>query len=65
VPFFFKQWGEWIEGDQWHVSGHKFSDMPDRVYHNHEEIDFCHLFKVGKKKTGCLMDGIEWKQFPK
>ena len=53
VPFFFKQWGEWLPqlqdgapGDPWLINA---SDIPERV---------------GKKAAGALLDGREWKQFP-
>jgi protein gp37 len=65
VPYFFKQWGEWIEGDQWCASGHKLSDMPDKIYHNDKPLEFCHMFRVGKKAAGRLLDGREWNEFPK
>jgi protein gp37 len=64
VPYFFKQHGEWIEGDQWCWSGHKLSDMPDRIYHNDKPLEFCHMFKVGKKAAGRLLDGQTWNEFP-
>ncbi len=56
VPFFFKQWGEFIHTSQ----------MPDWLY---REFDACHpgesgFCRVGKKSAGCLLDGKEWKQFP-
>jgi protein gp37 len=61
VPFFFKQWGEWEP-----VPGHE-------CVHIKNDKDFQKLKfspdgnisrKVGKKKAGRLLDGIEWNQFP-
>jgi len=64
VPFFFKQWGEWIGDKGWYL---------------HENMEFCkHMIvdrdskdkigismgKVGKKKAGRLLDGREWNEYP-
>lgn len=56
VPFFFKQWGEWLpalqDGAPDHPNGQhiNISDEPDRV---------------GKKAAGRLLDGREWNEFPR
>lgn len=65
VPFFFKQWGEWLPASQ----------MPDD-----ECRDWLHtlkskeiqtpqnwpdtVFKIGKNAAGQTLDGIEWTQKP-
>jgi protein gp37 len=55
VPFFFKQWGEWLPAmcdgatDRTGAQVLNASDQPQRV---------------GKKAAGALLDGREWKQFP-
>jgi protein gp37 len=53
VPFFFKQWGEWLPAMQDGRAGNgqilNASDVPERV---------------GKHAAGALLDGMEWKQFP-
>lgn len=53
VPFFFKQWGEWLGALQDGAPGEgqeiNCSDKPIRV---------------GKKKAGRLLDGREWNEFP-
>lgn len=55
VPFFFKQWGEYLgamqEGPKDEEGGQTLncSDQPTRV---------------GKRGAGALLDGVEWKQFP-
>ena len=59
VPFFFKQWGEWVSVDQAHMvmrtgQSIRFADMDSRI-----------LFKTGKKKAGRLLDGREWNEMPK
>ena len=79
VPFFFKQWGEWVPKTQWtgKFEGDKFAtlDRAGNMYYqtttwngrdlhpddNYETI----VYNVGKKNAGALLDGKEWKQFPK
>lgn len=51
VPFFFKQWGEWApECDK------KYFDVGS------SKVGFV---RVGKKRAGALLDGREWKEYPK
>jgi hypothetical protein len=73
VPFFFKQWGEWkpldqitektIEGAGAHgviardghfVKDTDLADPPDKMF----------TFRVGKRRAGRLLDGIEHNAFP-
>jgi protein gp37 len=80
VPFFFKQWGEWLpaecrgNGETFYrnVSDGKmsitYSDWGKSRYHwwggnfgDGKPVSF----RIGKKSTGSLLDGQEWKQFPK
>src|SRR6202012_4014672 len=55
VPFFFKQWGEYLPAmmdggyDRGGAQVLNCSDEPVRV---------------GKHAAGALLDGVEWKQFP-
>lgn len=53
VPFFFKQWGEW----------HAVKLHGKSVFNvtNKDEFQFV---KVGKKKAGRLLDGVEHNEFP-
>ena len=56
VPFFFKQWGEWLCSDS--------VDQPTyRGKHqyigNHQ-----HAFRIGKKAAGRMLDGVEHNAFP-
>lgn len=64
VPFLFKQWGEWAEGESplWpetvdyrieYGTGHYFDDE-----------DGPWMDRVGKKKAGRKIDGRTWDQFP-
>lgn len=73
VPFFFKQWGEWLSQDQ----------MTDDFYYDRvavydpESVGGVSRFKcdnllqgadllwrVGKANAGRLLDGVVWSQFP-
>lgn len=65
VPFYFKQWGEYCSWGQ----------MPPQTYtewgiwkDKHHGDDFYSpdepIWKVGKKKSGRLLDGRTWEEFP-
>ena len=60
VPFFFKQWGEWIPCWQ------RTADMDTRScaahYDGQTGLD---VYRVGKKAAGRLLDGREWNEYPK
>lgn len=62
VPFFFKQWGEWLPSAQgeWSKIGRR-SNYPHQVIQPGHQ----HMFRVGKKAAGRLLDGREWNEFPK
>lgn len=61
IAFTFKQWGNWIE----HIGlpipadngivGPKFHEWPNGKWSQ----------MVGKRAAGCLLDGREWKEFPR
>jgi protein gp37 len=64
VAFFFKQWGEWI-----HISQIEQALTPKeidalslntRCRENDQDI----FFQIGKKRSGRLLDGREWSEFP-
>lgn len=69
VPFFFKQWGEWLPDNQVNERfvvrmGHPGApvwaiDKP--VTHISPGV---HAFQVGKKRAGAVLDGREWREFP-
>lgn len=64
VPFFFKQWGEWLPDNFCGDLVDFDQDDPGPELHGyayHEEAD---CWRVGKKRAGALMDGIEHKEFP-
>lgn len=75
VPFFFKQWGEWMPDSHFaeteeykHWAGDEgfgmcITEAPG-FKHIHGWGDGSCSFKVGKKKAGCLLDGVEHKHYP-
>jgi protein gp37 len=54
VPFFFKQWGEWLP------------PMTDGAYLDGSQHLNCsdESVRVGTKAAGCLLDGVEHHEFP-
>lgn len=64
VPFFFKHWGEFISRDQWISSGRGLSCIPEKVYFNDKPMGEQHIYRVGKKLAGRLLDGREWNEYP-
>lgn len=71
VPFFFKQWGSWCPEQQ---SFHTIKDISqnDVAFMNKKERKKCHCwenglisYKLGKSRSGHLLDGKEYKEFPK
>lgn len=68
VPFFFKQWGEWLPRSSVY---HKFLDGtsleeidPDCKKWDCVRHDDVYMQRVGKKKAGRLLDGREWNEVP-
>ena len=55
VPFFFKQWGEWAPAYQ----TESLHDLSTKPLDNDTG-----MIRVGKKKAGCLLDGVEHKAYP-
>lgn len=62
VPFFFKQWGEWKPLDAWAPSDVRLHIKNKDDMKMYDEN--CNAVKVGKKKAGRLLDGIEHNEFP-
>jgi protein gp37 len=71
VPFFFKQWGEWIAGAQ-HIhysddarfmridrDGRAVSDLSG-LWDASDGM----MYREGKKAAGAKLDGREWREFP-
>lgn len=72
VPFFFKQWGEWAPVDldaergnrDWMIiSGDGDLDIPDDRGPD-EDAGECAIARVGKRRAGRLLDGVEHNEFP-
>lgn len=70
VPFFFKQWGEWLSIDDWYEdhpvslplrtwSDGRWTDRPELVM-----PDAAWLARIGKKPAGRLLDGVEHNGMP-
>lgn len=65
VPFFFKQWGEWLHSEQCAAAciapkkAGRF--IGDEVTADGATIGF---WNVGKKRAGRLLDGCEWSESP-
>ncbi len=75
VPFFFKQWGEWVDERDATASGHApgpsmfdAQGMPtgDR-WHFYDPDDRLGgaMIRIGKKAAGHLLDGVEHREFPR
>lgn len=69
VPFFFKQWGEWVTEDQSPTGitlpGRSKSPWAERDDDGHYTAgDQTAVYKVGKSKSGALLDGREWREWP-
>ena len=67
IPFFFKQWGEWlpISQDHAHIIGtgqNAGKYRQPRAWFRFE--DHCDTVRVGKKAAGRLLDGAEWNMSP-
>jgi protein gp37 len=55
IPFFFKQWGEYVESTP--------SDIESANSHLITD-DGTAFYRIGKKKAGRLLDGIEHNEYP-
>lgn len=55
AAFFFKQWGEWAPPAAFvPIVGRTYQAFPDHS-----------MWRVGKKAAGSLLDGHEWKEYPR
>jgi protein gp37 len=78
VPFFFKQWGEYVQHEQAgkdlnfcyeHSRDGGWMEF-DGSYSTGETAEpkqaktSAHVFRLGKRHSGCLLDGVEHKEFP-
>lgn len=63
VPFFFKQWGQWVP---WDPSGKLSTKTALKGFcGTAPKFEEQWMVGVGKKKSGRLLDGREWSEFPK
>ncbi len=60
VPFFFKQWGEFVPSDGEEIT---FGQAATEVL-PWAPGDLQGMCRVGKHVAGNLLDGVEWQQFP-
>lgn len=63
IPFFFKQWGEWLDRDDIHKRG-MIPHYETAVHEFSNKDNYSVMFRIGTKKSGCLLDGIEYKEVP-
>lgn len=66
VPFFFKQWGEWCQASQldYDAVAEKFNIVNGLIL-NVPIDDKTKTYNIGKKMAGCLLDGKEYKEYPR
>ncbi len=70
VPFFFKQWGEWLPIDQPWIQKSPAPLAPNERWlnlaggHGFHGEEVWRMRRVGKKKAGRLLDGREWNEMP-
>jgi protein gp37 len=55
TPFHFKQWGEWYP---YHPEAINLQNRDEKY------IEGIHYYHLGKKLSGCYLDGVEYKEFP-
>lgn len=71
TPYFFKGWGEWTEDAEGNRYGHPGAPRAQYVDINTGSIplgnraDMAIMWKLGKKASGRLLDGVEHSEFPK
>lgn len=63
VPFFFKQWGEWMPYDFLDPAARAATQAKDWQRAHGSDFDRG-LVRVGKKAAGRLLDGREWNEVP-
>lgn len=78
VAFFFKQWGEWVPGENasgppptrteqtadWFDDHWYFGRMTPKQSEELHRDDEPDVYRVGKHRAGRLLDGREWSEFP-
>jgi protein gp37 len=69
TPFFFKQWGEWAPGERSQdvVADILLDSRGEAAGHIRSVGQMVQpepMSRVGKRRAGRLLDGIEWNEFP-
>ena len=64
VPFFFKQWGEYVGGARDQNGWHHYHDNTWSPNADHDFGDGCVALRVGKKKADNVLDGARHMEFP-
>lgn len=73
VPYFFKQWGEWMPlnaptgmGETYFSDGSKRFAWYEQNHNSHRFLRAGNrtYYHLGKKEAGALLDGVEHKNFP-
>jgi protein gp37 len=64
VPFFFKQWGEWSEAREMSIEEAESGKERDGHVFIGPKGEILVSERLGKSKTGNLLDGKTWQQFP-
>jgi protein gp37 len=63
VPFFFKQWGEWVPRGMAQLLGFDAKATTNTAF---DAIPYPVIMsRIGKKNAGRLLDGRTWNEFPK
>lgn len=65
VPFYFKQWGAWMPVFPMEDNFPSCGNAPEGNYKTHDWDDYSYSLSVGKKKAGHLLDGKEYREYPK
>jgi protein gp37 len=56
IPFLFKQWGEWADTEDWPSEMQEHLELVGKADGNN--------VRVGKKRAGRLLDGVQHDGFP-
>lgn len=74
VPFHFKQWGDWLPGENYGSPLAKWQDGNEGLHPSPDHIEWRHFgtpgeygafaIRVGKKAAGRLLDGRLWEEMP-
>lgn len=63
VPFFFKQWGEFVRDAEIHAKA-PAADSVTVPFGDGDPTNYRRVYRVGKKLAGRLLDGREWNELP-